>query len=86
MPVLHTCDATHDEVFAAVAEAIGHQSLADGISGVSQAAGLSKGRAIVELAVEHTRLAAHQLNHLADGHTGGEAVGVHDQVGADAQL
>lgn len=76
--MLHTCDATGDEVFAAVAEAVGHQRLADGISGVSQAAGLSKGRAIMELAIQHTRLAAHQLNHLADSHAGGKAMGVHD--------
>ena len=86
MPELHTCDATGDEIFAAVTEAIGHQSLADGISGVRQATRLSKGCAIVELAIQHTRLAAHQLNHLADSHAGREAMGVHDQVGADTQL
>ena len=81
-----TCDAARDEVFAAIAEAIGHQGFADGFGGVSQASRLPKGSTIVEVAAEHASLAAHELNHLANSHTGGEAMGVHDQVRADPHL
>lgn len=43
-----------------------------------------KGRPILELARKDAGLAPQQLYHLPNSHSGGEAVGVHDQVWADA--
>ena len=63
-----------------------HQGLADAVDVVGKAGGLAKGGAVVEAARLDGGLGANELQHLADGHAAGEAVRVHDEVGADAAL
>mmetsp|Transcript_106398 Transcript_106398/g.297936 ORF Transcript_106398/g.297936 Transcript_106398/m.297936 type:complete len:274 (-) Transcript_106398:2409-3230(-) len=43
-------------------------------------------RAVGEDALEHGGLRADELEHLPDGHAGGKAVGVHDEIGPPAAL
>jgi hypothetical protein len=64
----------------------GHQDLRDGANIVCQTGPFAKGGAIMVLAVAGTRLGAQELDHLAHRHTRREAVGVHDEVGADPPL
>jgi len=49
-----TCDATCEEVLAAVVEALIHQHSTHAVHSVCQAAGLAKGSAVVEAAAQHT--------------------------------
>ena len=47
---------------------------------------LPEGRGVVTLAVYGCSLARHTLDHHGDGHAGGEAVGVEQDVGEEAAL
>lgn len=81
-----TCDARREEVLAGVAVPVAQQRPANGVEVVCKARGFPKRGALVEAAIEQARLAAEELDHLADGHAAGEAVRVHDEVGRDAAL
>ncbi len=43
-------------------------------------------RSVVSCAVDGCRLACHELDHHADGHAGGKAVRVEDNVGREARV
>mmetsp|Transcript_9755 Transcript_9755/g.24806 ORF Transcript_9755/g.24806 Transcript_9755/m.24806 type:complete len:257 (+) Transcript_9755:1606-2376(+) len=79
-------DPAREVVLPAVAEAVVHQRLGDGLRVVRQPRRLAERSAIVEPPAEDARLGAQQLDHLAHRHARGEAVRVHDEVRAHARL
>ena len=46
----------------------------------------AKGSAVLQAPLAQPGLPRNELDHLADGHAGGEAMGVHDEVGTDARV
>jgi hypothetical protein len=81
-----TCDSRDQEILAGVAVAMLDEGLADGVEVVGEAVGFSKCRAMVEAAVEYSRLGPQQFDHFSYCHPAGKAVGVHDEVWADSSL